>query len=151
MQFRNGIPAGELTAARWRKSTASNPYGSCVEVAKLPGGEVAVRNSRDPYGPALVYTPAEVKAFLIGVKNGEFDDLYPAGNGPSTTALPSPRGWRSGAARLVRHMANSAHVPARSRALEWVSWAGKAAAADPSGPGNGAEHDRAGRRAADRK
>ncbi len=79
MQVRNGMPAGDLTAARWCKSQASNPSGSCVEVAELPGGEIAVRNSRHPSGPALVYTRAEVAAFLIGVKNGEFDDLYPGG------------------------------------------------------------------------
>ena len=41
----------------------------------LDGGGIAVRNSRHPSGPALVYTRAEIDAFLIGVKNGEFDDL----------------------------------------------------------------------------
>ena len=59
----------------WRKSRASNPRGDCVELARLDGGQVAVRNSRDPFGPTLVYTPAEIAAFLDGAKAGEFDDL----------------------------------------------------------------------------
>jgi hypothetical protein len=75
MQFANGARADELGAVQWRKSQASNPSGNCVEVAALPGGEIAVRNSRHPSGPALVYTRAEVAAFLVGVRNGEFDDL----------------------------------------------------------------------------
>ena len=80
MQVMNGIPATQLPMARWRKSRASNPSGCCVEVATLPDGAIAMRNSRDPAGPALVYTPAEVAAFLTGVKNGEFDDLCPGGS-----------------------------------------------------------------------
>jgi nitrogen fixation-related uncharacterized protein len=77
MQVKNGTPACELPKVRWRKSRVSNPSGSCVEIAELPGGAIAMRNSRHPTGPALVYTRAEVAAFLTGVKNGEFDDLYP--------------------------------------------------------------------------
>jgi hypothetical protein len=71
----NGIPADELTGATWQKSRLSNPSGNCVEVARLPGGGFAVRNSRDPHGPALVYTPDEMAAFILGAKDGDFDNL----------------------------------------------------------------------------
>lgn len=71
----NGVIATELRGVRWRKSRHSNSQGACVEFARLPGGDVAVRNSRHPDGPALVYTRAEVEAMLLGIKEGEFDDL----------------------------------------------------------------------------
>lgn len=60
---------------RWRKSSASNPSGNCVELAELAGGDIAVRNSRHPAGPTIVYTRAEMAAFIRGIRSGEFDDL----------------------------------------------------------------------------
>ncbi len=71
----NGVPAGELPGARWRKSARSSAQGNCVELASLGIDGVAIRNSRHPEGPALVFTDAELDAFLGGVKDGEFDDL----------------------------------------------------------------------------
>lgn len=73
--IRNGISAELLTDATWRKSRHSGAMGNCVEVAALSNGEIAIRNSRDPQGPALLYTKDELQAFLAGVKDGEFDDL----------------------------------------------------------------------------
>jgi hypothetical protein len=72
----NGIPAARLSAVRWQKSRRSNPSGNCVELAELPGGAgIAVRNSRDPDGPALIYTPEEIAAFILGARDGDFDHL----------------------------------------------------------------------------
>jgi uncharacterized protein DUF397 len=70
----NGVPAAELHGARWQKSSFSGT-SNCVEMAQLPTGEVAIRNSRDPNGPALIYTPAEIDALLQGARNGDFDVL----------------------------------------------------------------------------
>jgi Domain of unknown function (DUF397) len=58
-QAYNGIPAGLLPTEKWRKSGRSNPSGNCVEMARLHGGDIA----------------DEIAAFLLGAKDGEFDDL----------------------------------------------------------------------------
>jgi Domain of unknown function (DUF397) len=72
---RNGISATDLAGVTWRKSRHSGQLGNCVESAPLDSGDVAVRNSRHPGGPALIFTRDEMAAFLAGAKDGEFDDL----------------------------------------------------------------------------
>jgi Domain of unknown function (DUF397) len=61
----------DLATATWHKSSHSSHNG-CVEVAN--GGDlIAVRDSKDPSGPMLLFTPLEWRAFLKGVRDGEFD------------------------------------------------------------------------------
>jgi len=67
----NWVRASLLPVA-WRKSSYSSPSGNCVEAAFMTDSGVAVRNSRFPDGPALLFTDAEWDAFLRGVKAGDF-------------------------------------------------------------------------------
>jgi hypothetical protein len=59
----------------WVRSSLSFSNGNCVEVAELPGGSVAIRNSRHPEGAVLTFTQGEWEAFLGGARLGEFDRL----------------------------------------------------------------------------
>lgn len=60
-----------MTGARWRKSTKSGSNGgACVEVADNLSGVVGVRDSRDPTGPALVFSPDAWRAFVAQVADG---------------------------------------------------------------------------------
>ncbi|HBF81485.1 MAG TPA: DUF397 domain-containing protein [Streptomyces sp.] len=73
-QIKNGMPAN-LIKGSWVKARKSEVNGTCVEALQLPHGRVAVRNSTDPAGPALVFTAAEMDAFIDGAKKGEFDSF----------------------------------------------------------------------------
>src|SRR2546430_16927019 len=91
----NGVPGTQLPDLAWQKSRRSNPSGNCVELALLPaGGRVAVRNSRDPHGPALVYTLDEVAAFLAAARDGEFDHLLRSAPAAAANPLIAHAGHR---------------------------------------------------------
>ncbi|MEU6562703.1 DUF397 domain-containing protein [Nocardia nova] len=63
----------DTTGAKWFKSSRSSGKEACVEVAWLNAGHVGVRDSKNPGGPELIFTPAEWDAFSAGVLDGEFN------------------------------------------------------------------------------
>jgi hypothetical protein len=63
----------DLSGARWFKSSHSGGKDDCLEVAHLEGGMVGVRDSKDPAGAALVFTPGAWDTFTVDVLNGKYD------------------------------------------------------------------------------
>jgi hypothetical protein len=68
------LSASERRNLAWHKAQSSTNNGQCVEIAST-AGIIAIRDSKDPDGPILVYTAAEFSAFLQGARKGEFDAL----------------------------------------------------------------------------
>ncbi|MGW0899347.1 DUF397 domain-containing protein [Streptomyces goshikiensis] len=69
--------ASDLGEGQWLKPWSGTNGGNCVEAKKLGDGRVALRQSTEPDGPALIYTAAEITAFISGAKNGAADILLP--------------------------------------------------------------------------
>jgi hypothetical protein len=74
-RIRTGIPAAELGPHGWIKPWSGPNGGDCLEAKKLPDGRVALRQSTDPAGPAIILEPNEIRAFINGAKAGLADDL----------------------------------------------------------------------------
>ncbi|MGY1452826.1 DUF397 domain-containing protein [Streptomyces sp. SS8] len=71
----NGMRASDLGTEGWHRPWSGGNGGNCLEARRLPDGRVAIRQSTDPDGPALIYTPGEIGAFVQGAKAGEADFL----------------------------------------------------------------------------
>lgn len=68
------VSDAERVGLAWQKASVSTSYGACVELAAVVGG-VAMRDSKDPDGPILLYARAEFRAFLDGARNGDFSSI----------------------------------------------------------------------------
>ncbi|KND23834.1 DUF397 domain-containing protein [Streptomyces acidiscabies] len=65
----------ELGSRGWHKPWSGSNNGNCLEAKKLDGGNIALRQSTDPHGPALICTPTEITEFIEGVKSSLADFL----------------------------------------------------------------------------
>ncbi|GAU68987.1 putative regulatory protein [Streptomyces sp. NBRC 110611] len=77
----NGMPAKELGSEGWHKPWSGGNGGECVEAMRLWDGRIALRQSTDPDGPALIYTHHEMVSFIEGAKAGHADFLLAAAPG----------------------------------------------------------------------
>lgn len=85
----NGMLVSELGEVTWRKSCYSNSTGNCVEFAVLGDDLVGIRDSKHPEGPVLVFTSAEVAAWLEDLRSGGIDDLLAGDAGRPVAATGS--------------------------------------------------------------
>ncbi|MFI6155500.1 DUF397 domain-containing protein [Kitasatospora sp. NPDC051170] len=66
------FPVASALPVQWKKATASNPNDNCIEMATTTTGAVPVRDSKDPHGPALGFTPEGWRSFVSGIRAGDF-------------------------------------------------------------------------------
>jgi hypothetical protein len=75
LDVHNGMRASDLGEQGWERPWSGPNGGQCVELKRLLDGRVAVRQSTDPTGPALIYTSEEMGAFVRAIKSGLVDHL----------------------------------------------------------------------------
>jgi hypothetical protein len=80
------MPASGIPDVNWRKSRRSNPSGNCVELAELGGGAIAVRDSRQRSGPALIYSRTEITILINQARSGGLDRPAGLGYAPRSTS-----------------------------------------------------------------
>ncbi|MEU9043756.1 MULTISPECIES: DUF397 domain-containing protein [unclassified Kitasatospora] len=66
------FPVASALPVQWKKASASNPNDDCVEIADGITGIIPVRDSKDPHGPALKFTPEAWQSFLAGIHSDDF-------------------------------------------------------------------------------
>lgn len=68
-------PVRPIDGSSWTKSSQSHANGNCVEIADIKSGQVGMRDSKNATGPVLGISREEWRAFLGGIRNGEFDSF----------------------------------------------------------------------------